>query len=372
MGVYFSLVIICKNEERVIERCVRAIQKEQRVNDELIVIDTGSTDGTLNILAKIKNIKIFHFDWTDNFAEARNYGISKAMKDWVFFIDSDEILLKGSLQILSNAIKKISALSDDKERIVFAPKIVNTDGSILYNSGNILPNDGTVKYNGSIHEYPVVVDKSLHLVSIKMPKVVVKHDGYENFVVKSKDKTLRNTKLIKKMLQKNPNSSRYYYFYYRDAKPILTDQEYEQGLLNFFRKFPEDSYSNQVAKDLAFYYLSKNKNDEADKYIAMLFESADSGTIEDRSVAIYLTGIKEIQKIKEKQKELLKLLIFTRDNAVNQEESLFENGYAFDDLIGMLFFQLEDFKTAKEIASNLDSNNFPSNLSKMLKNLNNI
>lgn len=372
MSQSLSIVIICKNEERVIARCIEAIHEDIREYDEIIVVDTGSTDNTLSILATMKNIKILHFDWKDDFAEARNFGISNSIKDWVFFIDSDEILIKGSIDHLDDAIKNTLKHANDGERIVFAPKIINTDDSVLYNAGRILPNDNTVKFEGVIHEYPTVIGESLNLVSIKMPKIVVKHDGYEDSVIKNKNKALRNTTLIEKILKQNPNDSRYYYFYYRDAKPMLTDQEYEQGMLNFFKKFPADSYSNQVAKDLGFYYLSKNKNDEAEKYITMLFESAERGTVEDRSVAIYLTGIKEIQKLKAQQKELLRLLIYTRDNVLNQEESLFENGYAFDDLIGLLFFQLEDYKTAYEIAHKLNANNFSANLPKMLKKLDQI
>lgn len=369
MSQTFSLVIICKDEERVIARCIEAINKDLREDDEIIVVDTGSSDSTLSILSTIKKVKVCHFNWSDNFAEARNFGISKSSKDWIFFVDSDEILVKGSLNNLNDAIEEIQTNSKETDRFAFAPKIVNTDDSILYNAGRIVPNDNTVVFAGAIHEYPIVVEGRLNLVSLKLPTVVVNHDGYDETVLKNKNKALRNTTLIKEILEKTPNNSRYYYFYYRDAKPILTDQEYEKGLLDFFKKFPSDTYSNQVIKDLAIFYLEHFQNDDAEKYINMLLEYDDNGSSECRYAAIYLTGINEIQKIRVQQNKLLKLMIHGRDNALKQEESLFENGYAFDDLIGELFFQLEDYKTAKEIATELSSVKFPSNLAKTFKKL---
>lgn len=369
MSQSLSIIVICKNEEKVIERCITAISEDLRSYDEIIVVDTGSTDNTLSILNRMKNIKILHFPWNDDFSEARNFGIANANKDWIFFIDSDEILVKGSLYFLEEAIENIESNSKESEKIVFAPKIINKDDSVLYNAGRILPNDGSVRFNGIVHEYPYITKGNLYLISIKMPKVVVKHDGYEKIVVKDKDKIRRNTQLLKKIIDREPNNSRYYYFYYRDARPLLSDEEYECAMLAFFEKFPNDSYSNQVAKDLSFYFLSHNKNDEAEKYIDILFKSASEGNVEDRSVAIYLTAIKEIQKMKLQKKELLKLLIYTKANVIKQEESLFANGYAFDDLIGLLFFDLGDFNSAYMIGDILNSEKFDSNLTKLLANI---
>lgn len=81
----FSVIIICKNEERVIKRCIESIQKNLKNNDEIIVVDTGSTDNTIKIISSIENVKLFNYEWKDDFADARNFGISKAKKDWIFY-----------------------------------------------------------------------------------------------------------------------------------------------------------------------------------------------------------------------------------------------------------------------------------------------
>jgi glycosyltransferase involved in cell wall biosynthesis len=82
-----SATIIAKNEEACIEKCLKSIQGV----DEIIVVDTGSTDKTVEIASKYA--KVFtDYKWNDDFAEARNYAISKATGDWILSIDCDEEL----------------------------------------------------------------------------------------------------------------------------------------------------------------------------------------------------------------------------------------------------------------------------------------
>lgn len=362
-----SVIIICKNEEKVIRRCVTAILHDITSNDELIIIDTGSTDGTLKILGEFKTIKVHHFEWNDNFADARNFGISKASKEWLFFIDSDEMMVKNSIEHLREMIKKVSQCSAEDEEVVFSPKVINTDDSIVYNAGRILKNNGHLKFYGCVHEYPNTIDKNVRLVTLKLPDVIVRHDGYEQETIDEKHKAARNTNLLKKILKKNPSDARYYYFYFRDAKPLISSQEYEKGMVAFFEKFPTSTYSNQVAKDLAYFYIENNKNEEAEVYIDLLFESANKGNISDRYLAIQLKSYNEIEKIKKEQKEILELLIYAQQNTINSEDSLYEHGYVFDELIGLLFFQLEDFHTANEISKKLVKNHYPSHLSDMIE-----
>ncbi|MBN3024443.1 glycosyltransferase family 2 protein [Enterococcus faecalis] len=365
----FSVIIICKNEERVIKRCIESIQKNLKKNDEIIVVDTGSTDNTIKIISSIENVKLFNYEWKDDFADARNFGISKAKKDWIFFIDSDEIMSKGCLEQLNASINEAMAYSENNEKLVFSPKAVNTDDSVFYNAGRIFANDGNIKYEGCVHEYPIVTDKSLTLVSLKLPRVIVRHDGYEKEVRADKNKTVRNITLIKKILQEEPNNSQYYYYYYRDSKPLITIEEYEQGMLDFFEKFPDSPYIDQVVRDLAYHYIQVGKNELAEEYIKMLFESAENGAKENYHLAILYTGMNEMGKIKAQQKDILKLLVYAHDNVLQQEEELFDKGYIFDDLISILFFQIEEYETAYKICEKLDSCGYASNISKMISKL---
>lgn len=84
-----SLCMIVKNEENTLERCLKSVQD---IADEIIVVDTGSTDRTMEIASKFTN-KIYEFSWIDDFSKARNYSFSKATKDYILWLDADDIIL---------------------------------------------------------------------------------------------------------------------------------------------------------------------------------------------------------------------------------------------------------------------------------------
>ncbi len=83
-----SLCMIVKNEENVLARCLDSIAD---LVDEIVIIDTGSTDKTKEIAAKYTS-KVFDFTWIDDFAAARNFSFSKATKDYIYTADADEVL----------------------------------------------------------------------------------------------------------------------------------------------------------------------------------------------------------------------------------------------------------------------------------------
>ena len=83
-----SLCMIVKDEEEYLPRCLGSIKP---VVDEMIIVDTGSTDRTRDI-AIIFGAKVFDFTWKDDFSEARNFSLSKAGGDWIFVLDADEVL----------------------------------------------------------------------------------------------------------------------------------------------------------------------------------------------------------------------------------------------------------------------------------------
>lgn len=86
--VSFSLCMIVKNEEQVLSRCLDSIAD---LMDEIIIVDTGSTDRTKEIAARYTD-RIYDFTWTGNFSDARNFSFSKATKDYIYCADADEML----------------------------------------------------------------------------------------------------------------------------------------------------------------------------------------------------------------------------------------------------------------------------------------
>lgn len=83
-----SVCMIVKNEEKVLARCLDSLKG---IYDELIIVDTGSTDSTKSIAGKYTD-KIFDFEWTGDFSDARNFSISKATCDYFYTADADEVL----------------------------------------------------------------------------------------------------------------------------------------------------------------------------------------------------------------------------------------------------------------------------------------
>ena len=83
-----SACIITKDEEKNIDRCLESIKN---IVDEIIIVDTGSNDNTVNVAKRYSN-KIFHYVWEDDFSKARNFAIEKANGDYILFLDADEYL----------------------------------------------------------------------------------------------------------------------------------------------------------------------------------------------------------------------------------------------------------------------------------------
>lgn len=81
--------MIVKNEEKTIERCLNSVA---HVMDEIIIVDTGSTDRTKHLCRKYTD-KIYDFEWIDDFSAARNYSYSLATGDYIMWLDADDIIL---------------------------------------------------------------------------------------------------------------------------------------------------------------------------------------------------------------------------------------------------------------------------------------
>jgi len=86
--ITISLCMIVKNEEKILARCLDSIAG---LMDEIIIVDTGSTDATKEIAARYTD-KIYDFTWIDDFSAARNFAFSKATKEYIYSADADEVV----------------------------------------------------------------------------------------------------------------------------------------------------------------------------------------------------------------------------------------------------------------------------------------
>lgn len=105
--ITISLCMIVKNEELVLKRCLESVKD---IVDEIIIVDTGSTDNTKKIALDYTD-KIYDFKWVNDFSKARNYSFSKATKEYILWLDADDILLDEDknkfLNLKVNLSKKI-------------------------------------------------------------------------------------------------------------------------------------------------------------------------------------------------------------------------------------------------------------------------
>ncbi|MDL2259215.1 glycosyltransferase family 2 protein, partial [Eubacteriales bacterium OttesenSCG-928-K08] len=87
--ITISLCMIVRNEEATLARCLNSIKG---VADEIIIVDTGSTDTTVDV-AKYFTDKVYSFEWVDDFSAARNFSFSKATMEYLLWLDADDVVL---------------------------------------------------------------------------------------------------------------------------------------------------------------------------------------------------------------------------------------------------------------------------------------
>lgn len=165
--ITISLCVIVRNEEAVISRCLNSVRD---VVDEYVIVDTGSTDKTMEIAAEYTD-KVFRFNWTDDFSAARNYAFDQATMEYIMWLDADDVMtdadrekLKELKQTLSRSVDAVNMeyhfAHDDagnttskswRYRIVRRSNHFRWQGvvnEVLQVSGNILESGIAVKYLG--------------------------------------------------------------------------------------------------------------------------------------------------------------------------------------------------------------------------------
>jgi len=207
-----SLCMIVKDEENYLARCLLSAIP---VADEIIIVDTGSTDRT-KAIAKAFGAKVYDFEWTDDFSEARNLSLSKATGDWIFVLDADEIISPLDYDRLNKIVKNNAAhpaaYPITTRNYVKQPYVIGwtcnngqyadeEKGTGWYPSLKVrlFSNNSHIHFENAVHESvaPSVEKNGIKIIKSDIP---VHHYGqldWENYVAKG-DKYYR---LGKKMLE---------------------------------------------------------------------------------------------------------------------------------------------------------------------------
>jgi glycosyltransferase involved in cell wall biosynthesis len=210
-----SVLMMVKNEEKNIERCLQSLQKiDKELLREIIIVDTGSTDSTINIIKKLQNtdeypfnrIKLYFKEWNDDFSEIRNYTIKLSSGTWLFFIDADEELEE------AKGINKL-VREDNPEYHVGLIQIINYTKSDLtryatMSSPRIFRAHKDFHYEGAVHNQPVFPTPFNRVKLLAQ----LKHYGYFNDDKKLQMKKYkRTTSILNKELEQQPNNHYYWY-----------------------------------------------------------------------------------------------------------------------------------------------------------------
>lgn len=209
MSKKISLCMIVKNEEINLARCLRSVAGAV---DEVIVVDTGSSDQTKQVAEQAGAIVLSH-TWQADFSAARNASLELATGDWILFLDADEELEPESVQ----ALRQIAEEPNEGYFI----KIINllgTEGSIETSPDlvfRMFRNKPAYRFRGAIHEQvvDVILQKNSQATLQIAENVVIRHYGYLNQQVSAKDKKNRNLSIIRTELEQAPDNHMLRYHY---------------------------------------------------------------------------------------------------------------------------------------------------------------
>jgi glycosyltransferase involved in cell wall biosynthesis len=206
-----SACLIVKDEEKHIFDCLNSIID---VVEEIILVDTGSSDKTIEIANGFTKVKLFNYDWDNNFSNARNFSLEQAQSDYILFIDADERLVNGEI------IKDVLAVSSDNtagwllELTSIAEREDGITDRFVSNLLRLFKNDNRFRFKGVIHEQILesILENGYKLESTN---IKINHIGYNLSKQEMLNKQLRNLKLLEIAIQNDPKNA---YNHYQLAK----------------------------------------------------------------------------------------------------------------------------------------------------------
>lgn len=200
-----SICMMIKNEEKNLDRCLSSLEPLMtKMESELIIVDTGSTDDSVKIAKKYTD-KIYHHQWSDDFSSMRNITIDYAQGEWIFIVDADEEITDEEklIDLLnSKTIDNVNTIhiwckSYMKQNVEETAVVIITPR---------LFRRGTIRYEGAVHNQPHFSSPAGYL------DIILNHYGY---IIDDKElmekKYKRTVGLLKKELEKDPNNIYYRY-----------------------------------------------------------------------------------------------------------------------------------------------------------------
>ncbi|WP_237691034.1 glycosyltransferase [Paenibacillus caui] len=195
-----SLCMIVKDEEDCIADCLQSVKS---VVDEMIVVDTGSTDRTVEICESLGAV-VHRFVWNGSFSDARNYGLKQATGDWILWLDADEAVDERDVHLLRDALYAPDPLLSIQLVNYFGER-PDPNQTFLIAHTRLFRNRKGFRFRYSIHEM-LNADEILAEMGItKIPTLPIRvhHYGYLDEKNEQKNKLERNLGMLRKEAEKS-------------------------------------------------------------------------------------------------------------------------------------------------------------------------
>ena len=223
-----SLCMIARNEEKDLPRCLERVKDYV---DEIVLVDTGSTDRTVEI-AESFGARVLHRPWDDDFSAPRNLGLEAAKGDWILILDADEVVDEQSLPKLRSLLS-VDCACGYHIRFVNDHESGQSTGITMVRLFRNLPG---IRYENTIHEQviPSLMERAeADNLLLLNSKIEVMHFGYTDEQMQSKGKIQRNKGLFEKQLERDPDDVYSLYKYGDFLRQIEAPAE---DILRTFRK----------------------------------------------------------------------------------------------------------------------------------------
>lgn len=212
MSHALALVMIVRNEARCLARCLASARPWV---DEMVVLDTGSTDATREIAAQ-GGARVLSADWPDDFSAARNLALSHTTAPWRLVLDADEWIASGG-----DCLAALRTRAPEFIGLVSVRSEIDGEGGTTQQAPSWLPRllPAGVHYEGRIHEQPVGVSRRERL------PLVIGHDGY--LAAAQQAKAGRNERLLRLALAEHPGDA---YLLYQLGKDLEVRSRFAEAL----------------------------------------------------------------------------------------------------------------------------------------------
>ena len=199
MAVKLSVCAIVKDEQENIRDMIR---DAKRFADEIVIVDTGSTDETPKIAQEL-GAKVFNFKWNDNFSDARNYSIEKATGDWILWLDADDRVPEEEAEKINELKKVLGNMRDTVFYFLVESTEANGDTWHWFQL-RLFPKIDGLRFEGRVHEQ---ISFAAERLGLKHRNVNIKiiHTGYADPEAMRK-KMMRNLRLLELEERERPDA----------------------------------------------------------------------------------------------------------------------------------------------------------------------